>query len=352
VTTTFPSSISIAGRDIGPGRPPFIIAEVAQAHDGSLGTAHAYIDLVARSGAQAIKFQTHIASAESTPGEPFRLKFSLQDEDRYAYWKRMEFSEPQWRGLADHCRDAGLVFLSTPFSFEAVELLERLDMAAWKVGSGEVTNLPMLQRMAGTGRPVLVSSGMSSWRHLDEAMATIEARGAPAAVLQCTTAYPCPPERIGLNVPAQLRSRYGCPVGLSDHSGAEYAGLAAVALGADLLEVHVVISRDSFGPDVGASLTPDQLRRLVEGSAFVRRATDHPVDKDAEAERTGELRTMFGKSVVAARDLPAGHRLADSDLRLKKPGNGIPAARLRDVVGRTLAKSVRADGLLSEQDLA
>jgi N-acetylneuraminate synthase len=342
----------IAGREVGPGCEPFIIAEVAQAHDGSLGTAHAYVDLVARSGAGAIKFQTHIAAAESTPGEPFRVKFSRQDADRYAYWKRMEFTEPQWRDLADHCRDAGLIFLSTPFSFAAVDLLERLDMPAWKVGSGEVTNLPMLERMAKSGRPVLVSSGMSSWTHLDEAMRTIRAAGAPAAVFQCTTAYPCPPERIGLNVLAELRSRYGCPVGLSDHSGAEYAGLAAVALGADLLEVHVVISRDCFGPDVGASLTPDQLRRVVEGAAFIRRAADHPVDKDVEADRSAELRVTFGKSVVAARDLPAGHRLGDSDLRLKKPGGGIPAARLREVVGRTLAKPVRADGFLSEQDLA
>jgi N-acetylneuraminate synthase len=346
------STITIAGRDVGPGCAPLIIAEVAQAHDGSLGTAHAYVDVAARAGVQAIKFQTHIAAAESTPGEPFRVRFSRQDEDRYAYWKRMEFTEPQWRGLADHCRDAGLLFLSTPFSFEAVELLERLDMAAWKVGSGEVTNLPMLERMAKTGRPVLLSSGMSSWTQLDEAVGTVRRCGAAVAVLQCTTAYPCPPERIGLNVPAELRTRYGCPVGLSDHSGTEYAGLAAVALGADLIEVHVVISRDCFGPDVGASLTPDQLRRLVEGAAFIRRAADHPVDKDAEAERSADLRIMFGKSVVAARDLPAGHRLADADLRLKKPGNGIPAARLRDVVGRTLVRSVSADGFLSEQDLA
>jgi len=349
---SYSSTITVADRQIGQGRAPFIIAEVAQAHDGSLGTAHAYVDLVARTGAQAIKFQTHIASAESTPGEPFRVKFSRQDDDRYAYWKRMEFTEPQWRGLAEHCRDAGLVFLSTPFSFEAVDLLERLGMAAWKVGSGEVTNLPMLRRMAATGRPVLLSSGMSSWADLDEAMRVIRDCGAPAAVFQCTTAYPCPPERVGLNVLAELRTRYGRPVGLSDHSGTEYAGLAAIALGADLLEVHVVISRDCFGPDVGASLTPEQLRRLVEGAAFIRRAADHPVDKDAAAVDSTELRAMFGKSVVAARDLPAGHRLSDADLRLKKPGSGIPAARLPEVVGRTLARAVRADGFLSELDLA
>ncbi len=347
-----PAHLEIAGRRIGPGEPCYVVAEIGQAHDGSLGTAHAYIDMAARAGVDAVKFQTHIAAAESTPGEPFRVRFSPQDETRYDYWRRMEFTEPQWRGLADHCRDSRVTFLSTPFSFRAVELLERLDVAAWKVGSGEVTNLPMLERMAGGGRPVLLSSGLSSWADLDAAATTIARCGASAAVFQCTTAYPCAPEKIGLNVAAEIRRRYGCPVGLSDHSGTEYAGLAAVALGADLLEVHVVFSSDCFGPDVRASLGPEPLRRLVEGSRFIRTALAHPLDKDAEAARSTELRVMFGKSVVAAQPLPAGHRLRREDLELKKPGSGIPAARLPEVVGRTLARAVDVDTQLSEQDLA
>src|SRR5215467_15257875 len=147
-----------------------IVAEVAQAHDGSLGTAHAFIDACARAGADAIKFQTHIASAESTPGEPWRVKFSRQDASRYDYWKRMEFTAEQWRGLAEHANERGLIFLSSAFSFAAVELLERLGMSAWKVGAGEVTNLPLLERMARTGKPVLLSSGMSTWAELDAAV--------------------------------------------------------------------------------------------------------------------------------------------------------------------------------------
>src|SRR5215212_12279353 len=134
-----------------------IIGEVAQAHDGSLGTAHAYIDAAARAGADAIKFQTHIAAAESTPGEPFRVKFSRQDASRYDYWKRMEFSEAHWAGLVQHAAEKGLVFLSSPFSMQAVELLERLGVPAWKVGAGEVSNLPMLERLAASGKPVILS---------------------------------------------------------------------------------------------------------------------------------------------------------------------------------------------------
>jgi N-acetylneuraminate synthase len=351
VSFGLPSSVEVAGRTIGGGRPCYVIAEVAQAHDGSLGTAHAYIDAVARTGAEAIKFQTHIAAAESTPAETFRVAFSRQDANRYDYWRRMEFSPEQWQGLARHCRDVGLTFLSTPFSLEALELLERLDVPAWKVGSGEVTNLPMVQRMAATRRPVLVSSGMSSWRHLDDALECIRAAGAPAAVLQCTTAYPCPPEKIGLNLLELFRNRYGCPVGLSDHSGTPYAGLAAATLGADLLEVHVVFSRECFGPDTAASLTTAELKSLVEGVRFIDQMLAHPVDKVAAAELATELRTQFGKSLVAACDLSAGRKLQREDVALKKPGGGLPASSLSEVIGRVLKRDLAADSLLSEADL-
>ena len=328
-----------------------VIAEVAQAHDGSLGNAHAYIDAVAAAGADAIKFQTHIAAAESTRAEPWRVKFSRQDATRFDYWTRMQFTEPQWRDLAAHARDAGLVFLSTPFSFEAVDLLERLDVPAWKVGSGEVNNLPLLAYMARTKKPVLLSSGMSPWADLDAAVATIRDQGATVALFQCTTAYPCPPEQIGLNVMEELRTRYGCPVGLSDHSGTIYPGLAPATLGANMVEVHVVFSRECFGPDTPASVTTRELAQLVEGIRFIETMRAHPVNKDAMAAEKAEARRIFGKSLVAARDLPAGHLLGRDDLALKKPGTGIPAAKLEAYVGRRVTRALPFDTLLTEDDV-
>ncbi len=345
------TTFKLGTRDVGDGAACLIVAEVAQAHDGSLGTAHAYIDAVAKAGADAVKFQTHIAAAESTAEEKFRVHFSRQDKTRFDYWKRMEFSADQWRDLSNHASDCGLIFLSTPFSLAAVELLASLDMPAWKVGSGEITNLPMLERLAATGRPVILSSGMSSWQQLDEAVATVRRGSDSYAVLQCTTAYPCPPEKVGLNLLAQLRERYACPVGLSDHSGTIYASLAAAALQAKLLEVHVVFSRECFGPDVAASVTTSELKELVEGVRFIERALSHPVDKDAAADGMAELRQMFGKSVVAARSLPAGHRLNAADLAIKKPGTGIPPAEMDRLIGRTLIVAVAADTLLAESQL-
>ncbi|HKX28280.1 MAG TPA: N-acetylneuraminate synthase family protein, partial [Blastocatellia bacterium] len=282
---------------------------------------------------------------------PWRIKFSPQDETRYQYWQRMEFSEEQWRGLAEHARDRNLIFLSSAFSVEAVELLERLGMTAWKVGAGEVSNLPLIERMARTGRPVILSSGMSDWAELDAAAESVRRAGAPLVMLQCTTAYPCPPERLGLNVMAQLRDRYHCPVGLSDHSGTIYAGLAAVTLGASMIEVHVAFSRECFGPDVIASITTPELRQLVDGARFIERSLRNPVDKETMAESLRDLRRVFGKSLVAVRELPAGHRLTEPDLAVKKPGTGIPAARFQEVVNRRLRRAVAAGCLLSEDDL-
>jgi N-acetylneuraminate synthase len=326
-----------------------IIAEVAQNHDGSLGTAHAYIDAVARTGADAIKFQTHIAAAESTPGEPWRVRFSPQDETRYDYWNRIGFTRPQWQRLAAHAAEKGLAFLSSAFSMRAVEWLEDL-VPAWKIGAGEITNLPMISRMARTGKPVLLSSGLAGWADLDAAVDTVRQAGAPVVVFQCTTAYPCPPEKVGLNVLRSMRERYGCPVGLSDHSGTIYAGLAAAALGADVLEVHVTLSRECFGPDIPASVTTSELAELVRGVQFINRALASPVDKDVMARDLSDLRLIFGKSIVAARDLDAGHLLTTSDLGFKKPGTGIPPAKVGDVVSRRLRRAVAADTLLSEDD--
>lgn len=329
-----------------------IIGEIAQTHDGSLGTAHAYIDAVANVGADAIKFQTHIAAAESTPGEPWRVKFSRQDATRFEYWRRMEFSQEQWHGLAAHARERGLLFLSSAFSPEAVDLLERVGVPGWKVGAGEVSNLPLLEKMARTGKPVILSSGMSDWAELDAAVHCVREHSAGVAVLQCTTAYPCPPEKLGLNVLAELRARYACPIGLSDHSGVIYAGLAAATLGAKLLEVHVAFSRECFGPDVIASLTTPELKQLVEGVRFIETALAAPVDKQAMADSLRELKQVFGKSIVAARDLSAGHCVTLADLAFKKPGTGIPAARYQELLARTLARAVVADAQLTEEDFA
>ena len=179
----------------------------------------------------------------------------------------------------------------------------------------------------------------------------MRARGRELAVLQCTSAYPCPPEKIGLNLLPSFRERYGCAVGLSDHSGTIFPGLAAVAsAGIEVLEIHVTFSRAMFGPDVPASVTFEELRRLVDGIRFIERMTENPVDKDASARETAGLHALFTKSVVARRDLPAGKVLEAGDLGSKKPGTGVPASRMSELIGARLTRPIAADELLRDGD--
>ena len=328
-----------------------VIGEVAMAHDGSLGLAHAFIDAIARTGADAVKFQTHLAEAEGTALEPFRAAFSPQDPTRRDYWIRTAFTEDQWSGLSRHAAEKGLFFLSSPFSSEAVSLLRRVGVAAWKVPSGETGNGPLLEDLLTDRLPILLSTGMSPMAEIDAAVERVKKAGVPIAVLQCTSTYPCPPEKVGLNLLPVFMQRYGCPAGLSDHSGTIFPGLAAAVIGARVLEVHVTLSREMFGPDVAASVTTGELATLVEGIRWIERMRTAPVDKDREAESLVPLRRIFTKSLVAARPLPAGTILDRPMIALKKPGTGLPAAKLRSVIGRRLKTGLEQDAQILEENL-
>lgn len=346
-----PREFSIGKHQLKPGAPCLIVAEVAQAHDGSLGIAHAFIDAISNAGADAVKFQTHIAEAESSQAEPWRIRFSQQDETRYAYWKRMEFSQEQWLGLKQHADERDVAFLSSPFSLEAVDLLCRLRVPAWKIASGEINNGLLFERLLDTRMPIMLSTGMSPISEIDDAVDRIKSRQNPLVVMQCTSSYPCPPENVGLNLLGYFRDRYQTMVGLSDHSGAIFAGLAAVTLGIEVLEIHVTFSREMFGPDVQSSITIDELRQLVRGIRDIEAMKNHPVDKNLQAEATKDLRMAFMKSVFAAVDLPEGSFVSRRHLSVKKPGWGIPSKRLPDLIGARVKKTIKAGQMLREEDL-
>jgi N,N'-diacetyllegionaminate synthase len=323
----------------------FVIAEAGMNHDGSLGNAIRLAENAAECGADAVKFQLHDAPAESTKDAPSPPYF--QHETRWEYFNRTAFTDEQWAILKDACDRAGIEFLCSVFSVEAVERLERLDVGRYKIGSGEVTNLELVRRVAATGKPVLLTSGMSSWEELDAAVASA---GNDVTVLQCTSEYPTPPERVGLNVLAQLRERYGRPVGFSDHTVGNYAAFAAVALGAVVVEKHFTLSRAAYGPDAALAMEPDELEDLVEGIRELETMLANPVDKDDLAP-FAEMKRVFEKSVVTVADIPAGATIERRWLAAKKPGTGIPAAKLDDVVGRTAARDLPADTVVTEDSL-
>jgi len=319
----------------------FIIAEIGQAHEGSLGMLHSYIEALADRGIDAIKFQTHIAEAESSKYEPFRVKFSYEDDTRYNYWKRMEFNLEQWKGIKKHCDEVGLEFISSPFSNMAVDWLEEVGVQKYKIGSGEVSNYLMLEKIARTGKDIILSSGMSSFAELDDSINFLRPFGNKLSVLQCTTKYPTNAEDIGLNIISELKERYNLTVGLSDHSSTIYPSLAAVSLGAEILEFHVVFDKKMFGPDSKSSLTIDEVKQLVEGVSFIEKSLKNKIDK-TDNSNFKELKNIFEKSLAVNKDLKKGDIISFDDLEAKKPsGYGISAKEYKKVLGKKINKSMK-----------
>jgi len=324
----------------------FIIAEIAQAHEGSLGIAHSYIDALAKTGVNAVKFQTHIADAESSEYENFRINFSYEDVTRFDYWKRMEFTIEQWDGLKNHCHDLGIEFISSPFSCAAVDLLEKIGVNKYKIGSGETMNYLMLQKIAETGKDILLSSGMSSFSEIDETLNFLKPFKNKISLFQCTTEYPTTPDII-----SEMKSKYQLPIGFSDHSSDIYAPLAAVTLGVDLLEFHAVFHKDIFGPDAKASLNMEQIAQLVNGVKDIEKSINNPVDKNDNLKYASN-KILFGKSLALNKDLESGHIIKIEDLESKKPaGKGISAKEFQSVIGKKLNKSLRKLEFLTNNDI-
>ncbi len=330
--------------------PAYIIAEIGQAHDGSLGAAHAYIDAVATTGVNAIKFQTHIAKAESTRHEKFRVNVFPQDATRYDYWERMEFTAEQWRALAAHAKEVGLDFLSTPFSVEAVHLLDELGVPAWKIGSGDTSNTELLNAVLKTKKPILLSSGMSSYAEIESVISMIKANGNTFALFQCTTSYPCNPEDVGYNIIEEMITRFNCPVGLSDHSGTPFPSIAAIAFGAKILEVHAVFSKQSFGPDTSSSLTIEELKYLVEGVRFIEKGIKNPIDKDLAAKKRADTKNLFSRSAFYTKDLMKGDVLTENSFAMKKPAGGLSYEDAKGLIGKKMSVDRVYDDFIRVED--
>ncbi len=329
----------------------FIIAEIAQAHEGSIGILHSYIDALAKTGVDAVKFQTHIAEAESSIYEPFRVKFSSQDSTRFDYWKRMEFSVTQWKEIKAHCDAVGLEFMSSPFSNAAVDVLEEVGVKRYKVGSGEVNNFVLLEKIAQTGKPIIISSGMSSFEELDRTVDFLEKRKVSYSILQCTTAYPTNPKQYGLKVINELRDRYTVPIGFSDHSARIETCIAATALGAEILEFHVVFHRELFGPDAKSSLTIEETKALVSSVKRITESLNHEVDKN-DISAFKDLKQIFEKSLAINKNLLKGHTITFEDLETKKPkGYGINASNYEHVIGKPINKDMNQWDFLTHKDI-
>jgi N,N'-diacetyllegionaminate synthase len=340
----------------------FVIAEAGVNHNGSLELALRLVDAARAAGADAVKFQTFRAADVVTPQAVTAdyQRSNTGETSQFEMIRKLELDEAQHAQVARHCREAGIEFFSTPFSEEAVAMLVRLGVKRLKLPSGEITNKPLLECAADTGLPLLMSSGMATMDEVRTAVHWIAARWQAAGrpppgpqnltLLHCTSAYPAPADSLNLRAIPAMAQATGLPIGYSDHSAGIEAALAAVALGATVVEKHLTLDKSLPGPDHLASADPAEFGAMVKGIRTVEAMLGDGVKRPQPVEEN--TRDVARRSLVVVRDLPRGHLLADTDLALRRPGTGIPPERRNEVAGRRLARDVPAHTTLEWSMLA
>lgn len=340
---------TIDGREIGPNAPPFVIAEVGINHEGSLDKAKQLVDAAVDAGAECVKFQCHIVEHEMIPTD--MKPGDISDESLWDIIERCQLNADEERDLQAYCAERGILFLSTPFSREAADRLAEMDVPAFKIGSGECNNLPLLDHIARLGKPMILSTGMNDLGSVRRSVETIKQHDVPLALLHCTSMYPTPYGKVRLGAIADLQRAFpDAPVGLSDHSLGIWTCLGAVALGASILEKHFTISRAWPGPDTGISIEPNELAELIVGSSAVWQAGGGT--KTVLAAEQPVIDFAYA-SVVALRPIAEGEPLDTKNVWVKRPGTGpIKASRFEDVVGQRAARAIAADAQLEPADIA
>jgi N-acetylneuraminate synthase/N,N'-diacetyllegionaminate synthase len=347
------TEIVLGRRRIGPGHPCFIIAEAGVNHNGDIGLAERLVEAAAEAGADAVKFQTFTAERLATPGAPkadYQLATTGGVESQVEMLRKLELSREAHLRLIEYAGQRGIVFLSTPFDEQNADLLDNLGVPLFKIASGEITNLPLLEHVARKRKPMIVSTGMSTLDEVGEAVRVIQKATCPAlALLHCTSNYPADPAESNLNAMMTMRQAFDVPVGYSDHTPGIEVAVAAVAVGASVLEKHLTLSRGMPGPDHRASLEPGEFKAMAQAVRTVEMALGDGVKRPMESERN--TRAVARRSLVAAMDLPAGTVLEAHHVTAKRPGLGLPPSELAWLIGRKLSKPVRADDLISWSDV-
>ena len=342
------TTIDIAGRKVGPGQPCFIVAEAGVNHNGSLEMARQLVDVAARAGADAVKFQTFKAErvvSATAPKAEYQLETTDAAESQLDMIRRLELSPEAHRELQAYCQEQGVLFMSTPFDKESVDLLDELGVPVFKIGSGEVTNWLLLEHIARKGKPIILSTGMSYLSEVDEAVRVIrEAGNEQLVLLHCVSNYPADPADANLCAMQMMAAAFQVPVGYSDHTPGIEVALAAVALGACVIEKHFTLDRDLPGPDHKASLEPAELKSMIQGLCTVEKALGNGVKRPQESEMSS--RAAGRRSLIAARTIQSGTIITREMLTAKRPGTGIPPTQERLLVGRTAIVRIPVDQLI------
>lgn len=343
--------IKVGDRWIGEGEPCFIIAEAGSNHDGKLEQAKQLIDIAVEAGADAVKFQTYSAEklySRKTPTMKYLKKDKLikKNESVWNLIKKIEMPREWHKPVADFCKERGIIFLSTPFDLKAVDELEEVGMVAYKVASFEITHLPLLQYVAKKEKPIILSTGMADLSDIELALDTIYKQGnRDVVLLHCTVGYPPKYKDLNLRVIQTMRQAFQLSVGLSDHTLGITLDIAAVALGACVIEKHFTISRKLKGPDHPFALEPDELKNMVQAIRDTEASLGSPVKKHTKSEE--EMYKLARRSLVAACNIAKGTRITKEMLNVKRPGYGIHPKMMNVVIGRTTKVNIEEDDILT-----
>lgn len=322
-----------------------LIAELGSVHDGKFHIAKRLIKLASEAGANIVKFQMHIAEEETLKDAPAPEYFKT--ETRYDYFKRTAFEFSQWKKLKTICKKYNVEFLCSPFSEKAVDVLEKLKVDSFKVPSGELTNLPLLERLKKTKKHIYLSTGMSNWKEITIATKLLKKN---YTLLQCSSIYPCPLESVGINVMLEMKKRYKCEVGFSDHTLGFSAPFAAAANGASVIEKHFTISRKMYGSDAKNSMEPKDFYFLSKTLNEIWKINNNPVNKN-NINKYKKMKYIFEKGIVSSRNILKGKILSKKDISFKKPSDGIRAIDYKKILGKKLKKSIKKNYKIKFKDL-
>ncbi len=328
----------------------FIIAEAGVNHNGSLELAKKLIDVAVEASADAVKFQTFKADklvSIFAQKADYQKQTSSTDETQYEMIKKLELDENVHRVLINYCKDKGIMFLSTPFDHDSIDLLNSFEMPIFKIPSGEITNLPYLRHIGGLGKGVILSTGMANLNEVQDALEVLIMAGTPKekiTVLHATTEYPCPIDEVNLRAMQTIKATFGVKVGYSDHTQGIEVPIAAVAMGALIIEKHFTLDRTMDGPDHKASLEPDELKAMVQAIRQIEQALGDGVKEPSESEQKNIFVTR--KSILASRPIKIGETFSENNLVVKRPGNGISPMRWYEIIGHKATRNFSADELI------
>lgn len=342
--------VHIGNRLVGPDQPCFIVAEAGVNHNGDMHLAHRLIDAAAEAGAGAVKFQSFITEELVTPEAPkagYQVETTGEPGSQYKMLKALELSADQQAELKAHCEQTGILYLCTPYEKMSIDMLDRMGVAAFKIASTDTTNIPFLRYVAGKGRPVILSTGMSTLGEVEQAVNTLRAGGLDGkiVILHCTSEYPAPVSDVNLRAILTMQQAFGCPVGFSDHTPGIGASPWAVAVGACVIEKHFTLDRNMVGPDHRASLEPDELVTLVRTVRDVEAALGDGIKRPTPSELPNK--PLMQKSLVARRSIRSGETITSDDLTCKRPGFGLAPSWFDRVVGKRAAMDIPKDGVLT-----